>query len=256
MARTQHAQARDVVQKELDPGRRCADKTFEAVAREWYARWSENCQQRYAQYAIRRLEHDVFPFIGACQLADLTTSDFRDVVKNIEKRDALDIAQRIVQTCGQIMRYAKVHDLVQHNPAAGIKPADILKSHKRRNFVRVDAAELPELLHSIDHYVGTQHTRLALQLMVLTFVRTSELIGANWSEIDTDAARWNIPAERMKMKTPHIVPLSRQALAVLKDLREVSFDRERVFPGDINPKKPMSNEALAKLPHPTPRFVR
>ena len=89
-----------------------------------------------------------------------------------------------------------------------------------------------------------EHTRLALQLMALTFVRTSELIGASWSEIDTDAARWNIPAQRMKMKTPHVVPLSKQALAVLGELREISFSNELIFPGDVNSTKPMSNNTL------------
>ena len=110
------------------------------------------------------------------------------------------------------MRYAIANDLATHNPVAGIKPADVLKPRKRRNYARIDAADLPALLHAMDTYVGSEHTRLALQLMALTFVRTSELIGASWSEIDTDAARWNIPAQRMKMKTPHIVPLSKQAL--------------------------------------------
>jgi integrase len=108
----------------------------------------------------------------------------------------------------------------------------------------VDAKELPKLLHAIDTYVGADHTRLALQLMALTFVRTSELTGARWIEFDINAARWDIPAERMKMKTPHVVALSKQALAVLEKLREISFDRELVFPGDLKPAKPMSNNTL------------
>jgi len=186
----------------------------------------------------------VFPEIGHQPLEDLQASAFRDAVLKIERRGALDIAKRVLQTCGQIMRYAVAHDFARHNPVAGMKPSDILKPHKRRNFPRVDAKELPALLYAIDNYVGSEHTRLALQLMALTFVRTSELIGARWIEFDIDGARWDIPAERMKMKTPHIVALSKQSLEVLEKLREISFDRELVFPGDLKPAKPMSNNTL------------
>src|SRR6185437_14105251 len=171
-------------------------------------------------------------------------SAFRDTVRKIEQRGAADIAKRVLQTCGQIMRYAMANDVVTHNPVAGIKPGDVLKPHKRRNYPRIDQKELPTLLRAIDAYVGSEHTRLALQLMALTFVRTSELIGARWSEFDMKAARWAIPAERMKMKTPHLVPLSKQALSVLARLREISFGRELVFPGDVQSHKPMSNNTL------------
>ena len=105
------------------------------------------------------------------------------------------------------MRYAVANDLVPRNPVADVKPADILKPRKKRNYPRVTAKELPDLLRAIDGYVGGEHTRLALQLMALTFVRTSELIGARWPEFDLKDGRWDIPAERMKMKTPHIVVL-------------------------------------------------
>jgi integrase len=166
------------------------------------------------------------------------------VAQKIERRGAADIAKRVLQTCSQVMRYAVAHNLVAHNPVGEIKPSDVLKPSKRRNYPRVGVGELPNLLHAIDGYVGGEHTRLALQLMSLTYVRTSELIGARWSEFDLEENRWNIPAERMKMKTPHIVPLSVQAKAILRRLKEISFDRELVFPGDLNPQKPMSNNTL------------
>jgi integrase len=177
-------------------------------------------------------------------VSQIPTSAFRDAVKKIEARGALDIAKRVLQNCGQIMRYAVANDLAARNPVVDVKPADVLKTHKRRNYPRVDAKELPDLLRAIDAYVGSEHTRLALQFMVLTFVRTSELIGARWSEFDLNADRWNIPAVRMKMNTPHIVSLSRQSKAVLKKLSALSFDRELVFPGDVNPAKPMSNNTI------------
>ena len=246
MARARHQRARQLLADAIDPGaeRETSEKTFEVVARDWHTHWKANRHERHAYYVLRRLEADVFPEFGASKLSDLTTVDFRDAVRKIEQRGALDIARRVLNTCGQIMRYAIANDLATHNPVASIKPADVLKPRKRRNYARIDAADLPPLLHAMDTYVGSEHTRLALQLMALTFVRTSELIGASWSEIDTDAARWNIPAQRMKMKTPHIVPLSKQALAVLTKLREISFSNEFVFPGDVNPRKPMSNNTL------------
>jgi integrase len=224
--------------------KRVTGTTFETVAREWHARWKVDRHERHAHYVLRRLEADIFPEIGSRLVADLPTSAFRDSVKKIEDRGALDIAKRVLQTCGQIMRYAVSNDLTKHNPVADVKPADVLRPYKRRNYPRVGAKELPDLLHAIDGYAGSEHTRLALQLMALTFVRTSELIGARWSEFDLKAARWDIPPQRMKMKTPHIVALSTQALTVLKRLKEISFDRELVFPGDVKPTKPMSNNTL------------
>jgi integrase len=246
MARSRHQRARQLLADGVDPGaeREASEKTFEVVAREWHRHWKANRHERHAYYVLRRLEADIFPEFGASRLSDLTTVHFRDAVRNVEQRGALDIARRVLNTCGQVMRYAIANDLATHNPVASIKPADVLKPRKRRNYARIDAADLPPLLQAMDTYVGSEHTRLALQLMALTFVRTSELIGASWSEFDTEAARWNIPAKRMKMKTPHIVPLSKQALAILTKLREISFHNELVFPGDVNPGNPMSNNTL------------
>lgn len=245
-ARERHAEARQLRKNGVDPSRKKQSeaKQFEAVAREWYARWISGRNNRHAHYVIKRLEADVFPEIGRLPLSQLSTSHFRKAVQKIEKRGALDIAKRVLQTCGQIMRYAVAHDLTAHNPVAEVKPADVLRPHKRRNYPRVDASELPDLLRAIDSYIGAKHTRLALQLMVLTFVRTSELIGARWSEFDLNAARWNVPAERMKMKTAHIVPLSTQAQQVLDRLQAISFDRDLVFPGDLKSEQPMSNNTI------------
>ena len=112
---------------------------------------------------------------------------------------ALDIAKRVLQTCSQIMRYAVAKDAATHNPVAEVKPADILKQHKRRNYARVEAKDLPDLLRAVDSYVGGQHTCLAMQLMALTFVRTSEPIGVRWSEFDMEGARRKIPAQCMNL---------------------------------------------------------
>jgi integrase len=122
----------------------------------------------------------------------------------------------------------------------------VLKPSQKANYARVDAKELPALLRKIEVYQGTHVTRLAIKFMALTFVRTSELIGALWDEIDFEAKRWNIPAERMKMRTPHIVPLSKQAIEVLHTLHTLTGGAELLFPGDRNGKKPMSNNTILK----------
>lgn len=245
-ARARHLEARRLLADGLDPStkKQALGMTFEVLAREWHEHWAVGRSERHADYVLKRLEANIFPEIGSLPVAEIPTSRFRDAVKKIEARGALDIAKRVLQTCGQILRYAVANDMATRNPVAEVKPADVLKPHKRRNYPRVTAKEVPDLLRAIDSYVGGQHTRLALQLMALTFVRTSELIGARWTEFDTNAARWDIPAERMKMKTPHIVPLSKQAKAVLAKLKKISFDRDLVFPGDVNPAQPMSNNTI------------
>ncbi len=245
-ARERHQEARVLLADGVDPGavKQAVSQDFETVARAWLAHWRTGRSERYVGYVIARLEGDIFPDIGSRPISELTTSNFRDAVRKIEQRNAPEIARRLLQNCGQIMRYGVANDLVQRNPVADIRPGDIFKPRKKRNYPRITALELPELLRAIDGYAGGEHTRLALQLMALTFVRTSELIGAKWPEFDLKASRWDIPAERMKMKTPHIVFLSSQAKVTLEKLKAISMDREYVFPGDVNPHKPMSNNTL------------
>ena len=134
----------------------------------------------------------------------------------------------------------------KRNPATEIRPRDILKASKKVNHARIEAKELPDLLRQIEVYPGTHITRLAIKLMALTFVRTSELIEAKWSEFNLKAARWDIPAERMKMRTPHIVPLTSQALEVLTILRGLAGNSEWIFPGDRDARRPMSNNTILK----------
>jgi integrase len=220
------------------------ENNFEAVARAWFEHWKGPKTERHSEYVLRRLEADVFPEIGHRPMADITAPMLLAVAKKIEARDALDIAKRALQTCGQIFRYAVAHGIIERNPAADVKPSDALKPRKKTHYARLDAKELPELLRKIAVYQGTPYTRLAMDLMALTFVRTSELINATWSEFDIDAAEWRIPAERMKMRTPHIVPLSTQALQVLALLRELKGLSDYLFPGERDHEKPMSNNTI------------
>jgi integrase len=217
---------------------------FEAVTRQWWQQWHLARSKRHADYVLRRLEVDVFPAIGARPVNQIEAPELVRMVKTVADRGALDIAKRCLETTGQVMRYAVAHGLATRNPATDIKPADILPSRRKENYARIDARELPALLRKIEAYQGTPVTRLAMKLMALTFVRTTELIGARWGEFDLEAARWDIPAERMKMKTPHTVPLCTQAVDVLRTLHTVTGHRELLFPGERNPRAPMSNNTI------------
>ncbi|CAN7543242.1 tyrosine-type recombinase/integrase [Variovorax paradoxus] len=220
------------------------ESNFEAVARAWFDNWKGPKSPRHADYVMRRLEADVFPHLGSRPIATITAPELLAVVKRIEARGAIDIAKRAWQTCGQIFRYAVAHGLLERNPANDVKPADALKPRSKTHFARVEAREMPELLRKIEAYPGTPVTRLAMKFMVLTFVRTGELIAARWDEFDLEAAEWRIPAERMKMKTPHIVPLSTQALEVLAAIHELRGPSGLLFPGERDHDKPMSNNTI------------
>ena len=221
--------------------------TFQRIAEEeWYPHWSDGKSKRHADTVLRRLKSDVFPVIGSRPIAEIEAPALVSLIKAIEGRGANDIAKRALETVGQVFRYAVAHGYAKRNPAADIKPGDVLKSVPKVNYARVDARELPGLLRSIEIYQGTPVTRLALKLMEHTFVRTSELIGACWDEFNLEEKRWDIPAERMKMRAPHIVPLSIQVVEILGLLHELTGKGELLFPGDRNPKKPMSNNTILK----------
>lgn len=222
------------------------EDSFEAVARKWWGSWKSARSERHAEYVIRRLEADVFPIIGHRPISELEASELVAMLKRIEARGALDIAKRAMQACGQVFRYAIAHGKAIRNPATDVRPSDILPPRRKEHYARVDARELPELLRKIEVYQGAPVTRAAMKLMAMTFVRTSELIGARWEEFDLEAGRWDIPAERMKMKTPHIVPLSKQAITLLRALHTSSGRSALLFPGERNPKKPMSNNTILK----------
>ena len=232
-----------------------SESTFEGVARRWWADWKAHKTERYAGYVLARLEADAFPELGARPVAALVAPDFVRMAKKIEARGVGELARRVLETCGQVMRYAVGHGLVERNPVADVKPSDVLKPRTVTNFARVGAAELPELLRKVMAYDGSVYTRLAMQLLALTFVRTSELIEARWGEFDRESAEWTIPAERVGRKgaagsrRPHLVPLSRQALEVLQYLETARGEispRTLLFPGERDREKPMSNNTILK----------
>ena len=246
--------ARELLAQGVDPSQHrqeqkqqeaiAAENSFESIARLWWNHWKSGRNERHAGYTIRRLEADVFPIIGRKPVTELTAPLLIMVIKKVESRGALDIAKRVLTTCGQIMRYAVAHGLAERNPAADIKPADVLKPTQKTNYARLDQKDLPELLAKIEAYDGHPLTRLALKLMALTFIRTKELIGAKWEEVELDKKQWRIPAERMKMKTPHIVPLSDQAIHVLNEIKILSDGQPLLFPSERRNGKTMSNNTI------------
>lgn len=218
--------------------------SFENVARMWLSHWKDGRSPRHVRYTERRIEADILPAFGARPIAEIEAPEVVAMVKAIEARGALDIAKRALETTGQIFRYAIAHGYARRNPAAEIRPRDVLKATRKTNYARVDAKELPALLRAIEVYQGRHVTRLAMKLLACTFVRTSELIGARWAEFDLEEKRWNIPAVRMKMRMPHIVPLADQAVEVLRILGTITGDGDLLFPGERNHYKPMSNMTI------------
>ncbi len=221
-----------------------AEKSFEKVARRWWDWWAIGKSPRHADTVMRRLETDVFPAFGHKFIDAIAAADIRELMLAVERRDARDVAKRVHETTGQIFRYAIAHGIASRNPAADFKPRDILAKAKADNFACVDAKELPRLLAKMDDYNGDAITRLALKLLAYTFVRTSELIEAPWTEFDLENARWIIPADRMKMDTPHIVPLASQSVEVLRALKLLTGNGRLVFCGALDKSKPMSNNTI------------
>jgi integrase len=163
------------------------------------------------------------------------------MIRKIEKRGALELARRATQMCGQIFRYAIVTGRAERNPAIDLKGA--LKPMRKGHYAAFDVDELPTFIRCLNLnqarlYVPTIN---AVKLLMLTFVRTSELIGATWDEINLETGEWIIPAERMKMRRPHIVPLAKQAVAILEEQKRLSVYGDLVFPNQVTPRKHMSN---------------
>ena len=221
-----------------------AENSFETVARAWWAQWKQVRSEQHASQVMRRFEANVFPHIGARPVSEVQAPELVAMLKAIEARGVNDLAKRALQTSSQVFRYAVAHGKAPRNPAIDIKPSDVLASRLKQNLARIDGKELPDLLRHIDAYKGAAMTRLAMKLMAMTFVRTTELIAARWEEFDLDAARWDIPARRMKMKTPHTVPLSVQAVNVLRTLHLISGHSVMLFPGERDHEKSMSNNTI------------
>ncbi|MFQ6289736.1 tyrosine-type recombinase/integrase [Yersinia enterocolitica] len=223
--------------------------TFESVARDWHAsnqKWSESHSGR----VLKSLEDNLFDAIGKRNIAELKTRDLLIPIK------AVEMPGRLQQRTTAIMRFAVQSGLIDYNPAQEI--AGAVATAKRQHRAALELNRIPELLHRIDTYTGRPLTRLAVELTLLVFIRSSELRFARWSEVDFETAMWTIPGEReplegvkhshrgSKMRTPHLVPLSHQALSILEQIKNMSGNRELIFVGDHDPRKPMSENTVNK----------
>ena len=262
-AREKHLEARRLLESGQDPmaqrkeekvaTRAASENSFASASEKWLEHWCKDKTARHVDDTTRRLEA-ITKRIGSRPIAEIEAPELVALVKTIESTDAEgiartkaapEIAKRALQICGQVFDYGITHGYCKRNPARDVKPSNVLTPHKQVNFARVDGRELGDLLRAIEVYHGAPMTRLAMKLLALTFVRTSELIEARWSEFDTDVAEWRIPAERMKMDTPHIIPLSTQAIEVLTMLRTLTGGSLYLFPGDRG-NATMSNNTILK----------
>lgn len=228
--------------------------TFEAVAREWYSRELPVWAPAQAKKMTGILEKDLFPWLGSKAITEIKAPELLGVLRRIEQRGAAEVARRALQCCGQIFRYAIATGRASEDVTPYLKGA-LAKSKTRHHPAITKAPKVGELMRAIEGYSGTFTVRCALKMGALTFVRPGELRKAEWSEIDLKLGVWNIPAERMKMKEPHLVPLARQALTVLRELHPLTGHGRYVFPGERSHDRPMSensvNAALRRLGYST-----
>lgn len=263
-ARNKRDEARSLLAKDIDPSvdkqikkratKLAAENSFEAIAREWYAKFSSKWTAHHGERIIRRLEKDIFPWLGKRPVTEITAPEILNTLRRIENRGARETAHRTQQNCGQIFRYAIASGRAERDPSADLRGA--LEPVKKNHLASItDPNKIGDLLRTINSYQGYFITKCALRLSPLFFVRPGELRRAEWSEFDFDKAEWRIPAAKMKMREMHIVPLSFQAIEILRELQALTGDRQYVFPSIRSPKRPMSentvNGALRRLGYTT-----
>ncbi len=216
-----------------------SENTFESVARRCLEIKQASLNEKYRIQCLARMEQHVFPMIGNLPIEEITIPDVVRVVEKIAQRGTVETAKRMKQLISQTFRYGAQRGLCVHNPASDLR--DVLPSTPDKHHPCVPVSEFPELLKAMDERREDRLGILAMKLLALTFVRTGELIGARWDEIDWARHEWHIPASRMKMKRPHVVPLSRQALAILKEVKDQTGGRDFVFFSARSKKKHISN---------------
>jgi len=251
-ARLERDEAKKLIQANIDPVQdkqeqklkrlELSNNSYEVVAREWIEKKRTQWSKVHSDKVLRSFEQDIFPPLGRKPINEITPPILLLALRKIESRGALEVAQRALQRCGAVFAYGISTGICERNPANDLKGA--LTTPKKENYKALNRKELPVFLSDLEKYDGEITVKLGLQLMVHTFVRTKELIGAVWSEFDLDAKQWVIPADRMKMKAEHIVPLSKQAIEILELLKQLNGRYEFVLAGINNPKKSISNNTL------------
>lgn len=222
-----------------------SESAFEKIATEWHqmksAKWSEG----YASDIMEAFQNDIFPYVGTRPIGEIKPLELLNVLRKIEKRGALEKMRKVRQRCSEVFRYAIATGRAEFNPAADLSSA--LEVHQSNHFPFLKSDEIPDFLRALDSYTGSRLVLIATKLLMITGVRTLELRAALWSEFDLDNAIWEIPAERMKMRRSHLVPLSVQALDLLNELKLMTGNYRYVFPGRNDPNKPMSEASINQV---------
>ncbi len=252
-ARAKRDAARKLLAAGVDPGEQRkavkaageerAANSFEVIAREWFAKHEPLWTQGHSSKVIARLENDAFPWLGSRPIADITAKELLATVNRIVDRGAVETAHRVLQYCNQVTRYAIVTGRTERNPAADLRGAlpPVKQTH---HAAIIEPHAIGGLLRAMDAYRGSFVTRCALRLAPLLFVRPGELRHAEWAEFDLNASQWNLPAEKMKMREPHLVPLAPQAVAILRELHALTGGGRYLFPSARGPQRPMSDNAV------------
>lgn len=220
------------------------ENTFEGVAREWFQKFSQDWTEGHAKTNMSRLERNVFPYIGDRAIADLMPKDMLGIIQRIEQRGAVEVARRVLQILSQIFRYAVITERAERDPAADVRGALPKATRVKHHASITEPRKIGVLMRDIDAFEGTAIVHCALRFAPLVFVRPGELRHAEWEEFDLDAAEWRIPAKKMKMRDPHIVPLSKQALKVLRDVEPTTGCGRYVFPSVRTLSRPMSENTV------------
>lgn len=255
VARQKRDEARKVLAEGNDPSavkkakkqakKIAAENTFESIAREWHKAKADRWSLRYRDEIIDTFEKDIFPYIGLRPIAEIKPLELLETLKRMEKRGALEKMRKVRQRCGEVFRYAIITGRAEYNPAPDL--AGALAVHKKQHLPFLTVQELPDFLQSLAGYTGSIITKTATYLIMYTGVRTQELRFARWQDIDLDKAMWEVPAEHMKMRRPHKVPLSRQAISLLKQLQPITGHHPLVFIGRNDQRKPISKESINQV---------
>lgn len=252
-AREKRDQARKLLAADVDPGENKkaqkaahqdnSENTFEVIAREWFGKFAPGWAQNHSEKIIRRLERDIFPWLGKLPISEIKAPELLTALRRVENRGAIETAHRALQNCGQIFRYAIATGRTERDPTIALRGA-VPPSKVKHHSSIIEPKAIGELLRAIKGYQGTLITKCALQLAPLFFVRPGELRKAEWSEFNFDTLEWRIPAARMKMGELHIVPLSTQAILVLRELQPLTGNDRYVFPGARTNGRPMSENTV------------
>ncbi|MBJ8952017.1 MULTISPECIES: tyrosine-type recombinase/integrase [Enterobacteriaceae] len=221
------------------------NNTFQDLATEWHSSKLKKWSAGYASDIMEAFNKDVFPYIGKKPIAEIKPLELLNVLRRMEGRGATEKAKKVRQRCGEVFRYAIVTGRADYNPAPDLTSA--MQGHESNHYPFLNAPELPAFFEALSRYSGSELVVLAARLLIITGLRTGELRGAYWQEIDEQAAVWEIPVERMKMRRPHIVPLSQQALSIIARIREITGRYPLMFPGRNDPRKTMSEASINQV---------